>query len=658
MGILDTASKVTVEFKADTSDLKKGIKDLVGEERKLAEAQLAQAEARNKQLDGWKDKLGTVTVALGATALAGKMLWDGYQLGAERAKLANASIGISIDALRKASSGLRSETELLRDAAASQGGAFKLTQTQLEQTERALVALNRKGIMPSEEAHKKLFDAVTELKTDGLGDFGIVVDKAGLSMENMGDRAILFERIMQKVATVGGAVKDGQLQAGEAMDAATIKLRDSWDQLRVGLGSIVVAFEPLISALAKVVGYVGTIVNAAQQGQDPDADPWDITAAGVIEGMSGVRTGAIRKRIQANAPGGPANPYDPRAIAQRKALEDVAAKHAEVLRVLANMNPNIEIETHNQGQLKPTWTEKELQEMAEMAADKALIGVRMAANATREALERFEKMRAQGGFGDNDLAFRFGVTGASKGGLGGAAEEDGSYLNLAARPQLTAELKAKIAAERARMTKNWNDRRANLQGQGSGSGAGSGVRGAQESQLAKMFGPIEEFNAYQQALQALGGAVSSSMDAWITGSMSAGEAFKKFIGEAVKGIAIQMAMESLKHGAFAIGSLAFGDVAGATTHGKAALAFGAGAALAAAAAKGMHSGASVPGAGAGGGARPSAPNTSTTGGGGRGSDQAPVIIVYGQDFVNSSARQRQLHARKMVKDAGLMGGDA
>lgn len=171
---------------------------------------------------------------------------------------------------------------------------------------------------------------------------------------------------------------------------------------------------------------------------------------------------------------------------------------------------------------------------------------------------------------------------------------------------------------------------------------GDFASGKQQSFLEKTFGPVGEFDLYAQGFQMLSGAVGSALGAWVDGSASAGEAFKKFIGEALKGIAVQMAMESLKHGAYALGSLAFGDARGAATHGKAALMFGTGAVLAAGAAKAFNGGgASVPSTG-------SAPNVS---GGSGGSGTPERIVVYGDAFAEDSPRGKQRQAKRMVSRA-------
>ena len=167
-------------------------------------------------------------------------------------------------------------------------------------------------------------------------------------------------------------------------------------------------------------------------------------------------------------------------------------------------------------------------------------------------------------------------------------------------------------------------------------------RAQTESKLAGIFGPLDEFNAYTMAFDTLSGAVGSAMTAWIDGSMSAGKAFKAFVGEAIKGISIQMAMEALKHGAYAIGALAMGDAKGAALHGTSAAKFAAGAIVAAGAAKALGS------SGASAGSGPGAPSL---GGGAGGSQPQPgtqTIIAYGDSFAEDSPRQRLLRAGRIV----------
>jgi hypothetical protein len=186
----------------------------------------------------------------------------------------------------------------------------------------------------------------------------------------------------------------------------------------------------------------------------------------------------------------------------------------------------------------------------------------------------------------------------------------------------------------------------------------SSYSGRTQSYLETMFGPIEDFKAYETAFGSLQLATSSAMGAWISGSMSLGLAIKKGIGDALGALASQLAVESLKHGAYAIGSLAFGDFSGAARHGAAAAAFGSGAVAAAVAARKLGSSVQAELAAqkdAGGGASSGASGGGSSGGGGGGSGGGGVInhytIVYGESFYSESARMKQLDADRMVRQA-------
>jgi hypothetical protein len=180
-----------------------------------------------------------------------------------------------------------------------------------------------------------------------------------------------------------------------------------------------------------------------------------------------------------------------------------------------------------------------------------------------------------------------------------------------------------------------------------------------QSYLETMFGPIEDFKAYETAFGSLQLATSSAMGAWISGSMSLGLAIKKGIGDALGALASQLMVEGVKHGAYALGSLAFGDFSGAARHGAAAAAFGSGAVAAAVAAKKLggsvaadiaaaKAGSSSAGAGGSSGGSSAGAGSGGSGGGG-------VInhytIVYGESFYSESARMKQLDADRMVRQA-------
>lgn len=171
----------------------------------------------------------------------------------------------------------------------------------------------------------------------------------------------------------------------------------------------------------------------------------------------------------------------------------------------------------------------------------------------------------------------------------------------------------------------------------------------QQSVMEGIFGPLAEFDAYQKAFAALTSAVSSAYTAWVTGSESVGSAIKKAIGASLLAAGSEMAVEALKHAAYAVGSLAFGDARGAALHGKSAALFTVGAVAAGLAASKLGAG----GASAG----PSAPQvtggTSIAGylGGGSQPYQGAHVTNYIGDYFGSNPRQRDRQVARAMRSA-------
>ena len=157
--------------------------------------------------------------------------------------------------------------------------------------------------------------------------------------------------------------------------------------------------------------------------------------------------------------------------------------------------------------------------------------------------------------------------------------------------------------------------------------------------------------------------MTAGLNAWISGSESAGAAIKKALGGAIQAVADQMLVESLKNAAYAVGQFALflgtGDpkaAASATAYGAAAAEFAAGAAVAAVVAKSLGGSASTAGGGKstapGGGVPTTSPN-------GTGAAPAGVTIVYGDSFANDSPRRQAVRARQLIgKALGTSGGIA
>ncbi len=174
----------------------------------------------------------------------------------------------------------------------------------------------------------------------------------------------------------------------------------------------------------------------------------------------------------------------------------------------------------------------------------------------------------------------------------------------------------------------------------------------QRSNLSQIFGTTEQMEAYMTAFNALSGAVTATMEAWVSGSESAGKAFKKFISQSLVAIATDHAIKALAETAEAIASLARYDYPGAATHGAAAAKHGVVSAAALVAAKALGGGGGGTSSyGGGGGSAPTATGGAYTGATSGGGGGRSVTVVYGDSFAEDSPRRRQLRAEKVVKTA-------
>src|SRR5690606_32196315 len=124
----------------------------------------------------------------------------------------------------------------------------------------------------------------------------------------------------------------------------------------------------------------------------------------------------------------------------------------------------------------------------------------------------------------------------------------------------------------------------------------------------------------------------------------------------LRSVANQMLVESLKHAAYAVGNLAFGNFSAAGTHAAASAAFGAGALTAGAIAREMGAGGVRIGAGGGGysGRSVSAGSGARSSGGGQ-AGPVNTVIAIGTGFGELSyLEQRQLLGRAINR--GKQGG--
>jgi hypothetical protein len=612
---LDFMSKVITTFKADTSDLKSKLKDLQDEEKKLAKTQLEAAEQRNKSYDDWLKRMANINQSIELAGRAIGFAKDAFKTYAEDLRLKAAAGSVSIDKLKAASLGLREETDLLRFAAQTQNGVFKLTEDQMVTAQKAMVALTRAGY-DQEEVTQKVTDALVKGKAKGLDAFGMSVQKGKTDVED-------FNNLMGALALKAQGVEQGTGDAGESVQAMGVQMADAFDSMKASIGQLVMAMAPLLSALAKAVSLIAEATQAAI----------DIAAGrnkGAYQIINEQKGLGVDSRIAGN----------PIAfgMAHQTGVGLITKEQQAYLDVLKNM---AELGDRIRGQ-------RGLEEFTRLGAAPKTVDAWDAASSLDEATfytfaERFkqkDKKKGSGAGGGGPFSRYASYAGSDS--QTGPASFSSSLGSVADTTQydefgraMEFDLEAQLKKNYEALTQDWQTKVAEQQGK-------------RTSFLESTFGTIEEFNAYNEAFQLLTGSVSSGLNAWIDGSMSAGVAVKKFLADAIKGLASQMAVESLKHGAYAIGSAAFGDYRGAGQHAAASAAFGAGAAAAAVAAKSLGVSASVPSAGAGGGASGGSRGASGSAGGSSSGDSSgkPVVIVLGNHFDELSPRQRAIHARE------------
>lgn len=582
MGIV---REILSEYKADASEHIAELRKLKGAITEEQATELEAHEARNEQMESHLASLAKWAVAIGAIKEASEIVFDGYKEGLHEARLETAATGVNIEELSKAAGGLKTNLELLEFAAKANNSAFKNTQEDMEVAERAIRKLEARGV-PTADAVDAITNAVVGAKVKGLVPLGIVVDTHIDKLAMMGEENLtaaqkteVHSAAMKSLREFTEGTSDAQENLGDSMKSTEVKLADSWAQLKIGLGNLAEGFKPLLEAISKAIeGYA-------------------LLAKGLLGG-SPLSIQSIKDAVTGDSD--KARAYKAKMVGDYFSTDE-APKGGEA------------------GPAEIEMGEMHLLGKEERAAMK---------KATEEAARERER-RAKAVFEDIFADLQ-------------AENKSLAYASAGVDQDKQKEWDEKQARERA-MYRAMTEQRNEQDSRGSRYAAFEDRQAAgQNSKLAKIFGPVGDFDIYKEAFKGLETAVGGAMNAWIDGSMSAGQAFHKFIGDALKGLAIQMGIESLKHAAYAIGNLAFYNFDAAGKHAIAAAEFGAGAIAAGVAASVLGAGGSSPATGAG------APQTYSGGSGGDGQQQQGPTIVYGDSFSDDSPRMRQIKAKKLV----------
>lgn len=189
-------------------------------------------------------------------------------------------------------------------------------------------------------------------------------------------------------------------------------------------------------------------------------------------------------------------------------------------------------------------------------------------------------------------------------------------------------------------------------------GFGKMGRQGQDMRLEQIFGPVDQFDVYASAFRTLETAAASAFLAWRSGAESTTEALERVVETMTGALADEFFMQAVRHGAHAVGQLAFGlagdprAMAAAKVHGLAAAKFGAGALLLGGASRVMADG----GGGAGAGLSGSSIGGGRGGGGGGG---GPVVInqYIGNDFSDQNPRRRASQLHRMAERGRRAAGE-
>ena len=603
MGLLDFTSKVLTEYKADISDHKAKVKELTGAQRDLAAEELKSAQARNKQIDDQISGLGKVAFAVGTAVAAIKVGQAGFEEYTKFQKLSAQVSSETLDKLKSASGGLRSEMDLLSFAAKTQHATFKLNADQQAVALQAMRALEKQGF-DTEKVFEQVTKAVMEANGEGLKEFGISVD-------NGKDKAEAFKNVMTalsgEVRKVGGDLN----QEGDDVRRMGVQWDDAMSKLKRAIGEIVVALGPLLSLVGDIAGAVGSVVGKLSSVVSTLLQPISLpgqASLGTIIAASLVRqqtADAMSQSAGADAVAANTGSYafssevDPR----------VAARYAQASLV--------------------RW--KKITEALKKAKAEAYGEATGAKIGGARSVGRIGGSVASDGLGAPgtfDLGVGSGIN------VGGFAFE--TSLGSGIRDDFGAPggLQGLIDQRGADI----------LSGQ---DGAAQAAGEQRQNKLERIFGPISDFNAYAAGFKLLEDAVTSAFSAWVSGSKSFAAAIKDAIKQGVMANAIDMFAQAIKHGAYALGSLAFGDARGAATHAAAAAKFAAGAVVLGGFAKALGGGDTGSSASTGGGAAPiagaSAANQNAPG--------RPITVILGDEYGAESPRRRQQRAALALEQA-------
>lgn len=615
----EIGKNVVIRYHAETAAAQANVRQLQKTQEKHAGAIKTQQEAEISGLEGKIAKYAKYAMYAGAAFAAVKVSIEAMSYAFDQQELRERASGHNIDALREATRGLVSETDLLKLAQSANLGVMKTSADDLIILAKAMDVYKERGYDATKVA-QDFGEYLQTGKAKALKDYGLQIDEARGSVAQ-------YKQTMEQLNVVAREQAQIEEDGGDRMQQRKIQIEDATAKLKESFGTMVAAAEPLLTFMVETITMI--------------LDGW----RQILDLINSVDIGGSLARTTDENLRSMVSDLDREYAARRsldRAIEEQAAIRAGNARTtafLASATPAQLAEAREQG---------------------ARFGGALRDGAVGAVGTLADWMRGKG------------EAGKGKGGKGGAIRIPIVFTTVGGEEmsevsaRLKAQAEARAAATAAERGAAFDQSVVDFQAQGFVA-APEALEIANTSRdlmaeyeqfnsqqsdsvLKKMFGEPGEFQVYAEGLGMLQNAGRAAFEALITGSGSAGEAFKAMIAQNMMSLASEMFGRSIYEAAMAVGSLAMYDFKGAALHGKAAAMYAAGAG-----ALGMIAGQMGGGRGAGsaggnaatGAALPSttssAINTAPAASSGR-----SVTVVVGDDFADDSPRKRQQRAQRMV----------
>lgn len=631
----DITKRVILAYKADTASAAADIKKLALTQKEHAQAMKKDLESQNSELEAQIAKYGKLAAKAAAVYAGIKVSLDSMEFYYERNELREKAQGHSIEALRTATRGLVSETELLKLAVTANNGVMKASQTELITVAKAMDVFADRNY-DAAKVTQDFNEFLQTGKAKALKDYGLQITETRGSVEQ-------FKEVMEQLTVVATDQAFIVNDSRDAWDQSKVSMNDSVDSLRETFGSFIKEISPLLTFAMDAVMEVVAAIKLAIEGYRlilvAAKELWDYVAGGLAMWGDSLRDAGEFLGI----------------------IEETDTRVSGMARSMALVNQTIAIAVEAEKH-KLSLLEQQQIIMATMSIG-SLSPERM--RAAFKEIAAFRKAYVHSTDIELTEMDMLDIDGMNK--KGGGKRERPTYETEFVDP---AALREKFAAQDAAITEAMNESHAlfvaewqelGFAGQEHLLKAVEVVGDIREqyaqfhsdqsqSVLRSMFGDPAEINLYASGLDMLKESGVAAFQAMMTGSESAGAAFKKMLASNMMGLASEMFGKSIYHGAMALGSLAMLDGRGAAMHGAAAGKYAAGAVLLGGIAASMGAGAGASSSVASGSAGSSLPATASAGiAAPAGSSGNNVTVLVGDDFADDSPRKRQQRAERMVQ---------